>query len=102
MNREKVYSIYDVICLNVFLHKFYNEISLLKTEYNLSAILLKFLLIAVDFFMHQSIPAAPSRPVPPRDYCGACENFVLPGDRAFGNPGASPELLTPTRLPVRI
>ena len=49
--------------------------------------------------MHQSIPAAPSTPPPPSPgYCGAFvrlvspeggafANFVLPGDRAFANPG---------------
>ena len=42
--------------------------------------------------MHQSIPPAP--PAPPPGYCGAFANFTLPGDRAFPNPRAIPELLT--------
>ena len=61
--------------------------------------------------MHQSIPAPPSPPAP--GYCGAFAglvsprggafaNFVLPGSRAFPNPGAIPELLTRTRFPIRI
>ena len=49
--------------------------------------------------MHQSIPTAPR---PPLSYCrafvsprgGAFANFVLPGGRAFANPGAIPKLLT--------
>ena len=60
--------------------------------------------------MHQSIPAAPSIPTPP-GYCGAIArlvspggpelaNFTLPGDRAFANPGAKPELLKRTRFPI--
>ena len=108
MNREKVYSIYDVICLNVFLHKFYNEISLLKTEYNLSAILLKFLLIAVDFFMHQSIPAAPSRPIPPPGLLRGMWKFCAarrPGiwqprgqPRAFNTNAASCQNITTQRI----
>ena len=63
--------------------------------------------------MHQPIAAAPSPPPPPPGYCGpfarlvspvgwAFANFVLPGDRAFTNPGAIPELLTRTRFPIRI
>ena len=32
---------------------------------------------------------------------GAFANFVLPGGRAFANPGAIPELLTRTRFPIR-
>ena len=52
--------------------------------------------------MHHSIPPTPSlRPLP--GYCGvfarlvspgggAIANFSLPGDRAFANPGAIPEL----------
>ena len=62
--------------------------------------------------MHQSIAAAP-RPAPPPGYCGpfarlvspvgwAFANFVLPGDRAFANPGAISEPLTRTRFPIRI
>ena len=61
--------------------------------------------------MHQSIPAAPS-PSPP-GYCGAFArpdslgggafaNFVLPGGRAFANPGATLGLLTRTRFPTSI
>ena len=53
--------------------------------------------------MHQSIPPAPSRPLPTPGYCGAFArlvrpgggafaNFSLPGGRAFANPGAIPEL----------
>ena len=53
--------------------------------------------------MHQSIPPAP--PAPPPGYCGAFTrlfspwdgafaNFTLPGERAFANPRAIPELLT--------
>ena len=33
---------------------------------------------------------------------GAFANFVLPGGRAFANPGAIPELLSRTRFPIRI
>ena len=52
--------------------------------------------------MHQSIPPAPSGPPPPgllRAFAclvnlggGAFANFLLPGDRAFANPGAIPGL----------
>ena len=57
-------------------------------------------------------PAPPSHPpgllrsgavarlVSPGDVVFA--NFALPGGRAFANPGASPELLTRTRYPIRI
>ena len=75
------------------------------------------LLVALPFpsilfpLMHQSIPAAPTPPPPP-GYCGAFArpvrpvgglfaNFVLPGGRAFANPGAFPKLLTRTRFPIR-
>ena len=63
---------------------------------------------------YQSIPAAPRAPPPPpppSGYCGAftrlvspggetVANFALPGDRAFANYGATPELLTRTQFPV--
>ena len=60
---------------------------------------------------YQSIPAAPRPPPPPSGYCGAftrlvspggetVANFALPGDRAFANYGATPELLTRTQFPV--
>ena len=50
-------------------------------------------------------------PPPPSGYCGAftrlvspggetVANFALPGDRAFANYGATPELLTRTQFPV--
>ena len=64
--------------------------------------------------MHQSIPASPSPPPGGGGgYCralarlvsaggGAFANFVLPGGRAFANPGAIPELLTRTQFPIRI
>ena len=65
--------------------------------------------------MQQSIPAAPSTPLPPPGLLrnGAVSRLVSPGDvvfanfalprgRAFANPGASPELLTRTRFPIRI
>ena len=55
--------------------------------------------------MHQSILTTPPSPPPP-GCCGALArlfipvggalaNFAMPGGRAFANPGASPELLTP-------
>ena len=43
---------------------------------------------------------AVARLVSPGDVVFA--NFALPGGRAFANPGASPELLTRTRFPIRI
>ena len=68
--------------------------------------------------MHQSIPAAHNRPPPPplpiRDSAafarlvspgsggGALANCALPGGRVFANTGATPELLTRTRFPIRI
>ena len=62
--------------------------------------------------MHQSIPAALSLPRPPPGLLqgifppcpggGAFANFAQPGSREFVNPGASPELLTRTRFPIRI
>ena len=62
--------------------------------------------------MHQSIPAAHNRPrrdsaafarlVSPGSGGGALANFALPGGRAFANTGATPELLTRTRFPIRI
>ena len=62
-------------------------------------------------FMHQSIPAATRgaplrllrRIFPPCQHRGgAFANFVLPGDRAFANPGTNPEVLTCKRFPIRI
>jgi len=41
--------------------------------------------------MHQSMFTCAQSPT---DNCGAFVNFVLPGGRAFANPGATPELLT--------
>ena len=59
--------------------------------------------LRVVSLMHQSIPATP--PSPPRLLRGisppfqsrgwALANFAMPGGRAFSNPGASPEILTP-------
>ena len=57
--------------------------------------------------MHQSIPAGPSAPTPTPGYFGAFAHlvgpgggafakFTLPGGGAFANPGANPELLTPS------
>ena len=60
--------------------------------------------------MHQSILAAPNPPSP-QGYRGAFArlfspgggefaNFALPGDRAFVNPRAIPNLVTRTRFPI--
>ena len=69
------------------------------------------IIMIIIIIMHQSIPAAPSPPLP--GYCvafarlvspggGAFANFALSGGRAFVNPGAIPELLTRTRFAIRI
>lgn len=54
------------------------------------------------------IPAAPSPPgysvhLPALSVPGVghLQNFALPRGRAFADPGANPELLTLTRLPIR-
>ena len=56
--------------------------------------------------MHQSIPSAPSHPLPlgrlVSPWSGAFANVALPGGRVFANPWANPELLTRTRFSIRI
>ena len=53
-------------------------------------------------------PASPPPPPPPKATAwsvlgvGHLQIFLLPGSRAFTNPGADPELLTRTRFPIRI
>ena len=58
--------------------------------------------------MHQSIPAEPSTPTPPPEYCGAFAHLVSAGGGAFANfvllphPRAIPKLLTHMQFPIRL
>ena len=69
----------------MFPSQFY-EIPPLKAEYNLSAMLLKFLLIAFDFLTHQSILDAP----PSRATAGHLQILCCPGAGHLPTPGPTP------------